>query len=211
MKKGSICKKVMLLVALLVLGGLSISANAAVTTFPSPTGLQSMDHYKYYVWNIDLGSINPQTITGASITFNDIYDWSGGNVNDVLYVNLLDWQGNLASQTLIKGTDTTSGTQNQFGNTNLIDSLVVPNDIGIGYASRKDITLDFNSTLLDTLKTYAADGRIALGFDPDCHFYNAGVEFSITTTPVVPAPAAVSLGGMGIMLVGWLRMRRTLK
>jgi len=207
-------RKLLLAIFVLCLAGGSM-VSAAVTTFTPPySDMGDLDHYSYYVWNINLGSINPQDITGASIVLNDIYDWNGGNENDVLYINLLDWQNSLKSRevyvtnpTLIIGCDSVTG--NQFGNTNRIAALGVPEDISIGYANRKDVTVDFTEDLLNVLKGFAVDGKIALGFDPDCHFYNNGITFNVTTA-TVPAPGAVVLGSIGIALVGWLRKRRTL-
>jgi hypothetical protein len=216
MENGRTCmsKVKMMMFVVLALGGLVASASAAFT--PPGRYLQDLDHSKYYVWNIDLGLINPQEITGASVTFNSIYDWGGGNENDVLYVHLLDWQSSLKRREtyltkpwIIKGIDT-KNTLDQFGTANLIAKLEVSEDIGIGRASARTFSVDFSNTLLDTLKTYGADGKIALGFDPDCHFYDNGVEFTVTTTPVVPVPGAILLGGIGTCLVGWLRTRKTL-
>jgi hypothetical protein len=88
-------------------------------------------------------------------------------------------------------------------------SQVTDNTIGFGKSLKSTIVLDFNSAQLDVLRAYAVDGRIALGFDPDCHFYNCGVNFSINTA-VVPAPSAILLAGLGTTLVGWLRRRNFL-
>jgi hypothetical protein len=45
--------------------------------------------------------------------------------------------------------------------------------------------------------------------DPDTNLYDGEEQFMNNTYPI-PAPSAVFLGGIGIVLVGWLRRRRTL-
>ena len=74
-----------------------------------------------------------------------------------------------------------------------------------------DLTLTFDAEMLAALNTYAADDIIGFGIDPDCHFYNDGIELSIETSAVhVPAPGAVFLGSIGAVLIGWLRRRKAL-
>jgi len=75
----------------------------------------------------------------------------------------------------------------------------------------QDITYDLSDDEVALLNLFAADGEIALGFDPDCHFYNNGITFFYETTQettnvpepaslVMMATAAVSMGAAGIKL-----------
>ena len=59
---------------------------------------------------------------------------------------------------------------------------------------------------MDTLADYAADGRFALSFDPDCHFYNRGVELEIVTG-LIPEPATFLLMSAGAALPLFRRRR----
>ncbi len=193
---------------------IGVVANAAVTYTPSDADLGDLEHSKYYVWNINVGNtIVPTEITSASITINRIYDWNGGNTADRLYVDLLD--NCKGKQTIYTGSDLGSSPSDKFdswsyGPVTHIATLDVPEDIGIGSSKAQTIVLDFSDSQLEALKTYVANnGKIALGFDPDCHFYNCGISFTIGTA-VVPAPSAILLAGLGTTLVGWLRRRQSL-
>jgi len=75
-------------------------------------------------------------------------------------------------------------------------------------------TLDFNATAITNLISYINNGNdIALGLDPDCHFYNDGIVFTIYTqdfgpSDVVPEPATMTLFGLGLAAL-YYRRRRT--
>jgi len=72
-----------------------------------------------------------------------------------------------------------------------------------------------DTSVIDELSTWSADGNWALGVDPDCHFYNDGITFTIITTktppttPAVPEPMSMVLGSLGLGLVSGLKRRRS--
>jgi hypothetical protein len=216
-------KRVVLLfmAVLLVITGSSL-ANVAtwsgntVTIRPNDADLADLPHDQYFTWGIDVSSLQGKTITGAVLTYTNIYDWTVEQ--DHLYTHLLD----NASLEVRSFTDNQGGGDN-FSNQGILLENGLPdgdsvlntpgwNDPAGGSARNFNLVYDFGALgLLSQLNAWAADGRIGFGIDPDCHYFNDGVKFVITTSSaVVPAPGAVLLGGIGISIVGWLRRRRTL-
>lgn len=193
--------------------GLAPYVHAAETSFiPSPfADMWDLDHWRYYTWGVDLGFSTVDTpITEAVLTFNNIRNWDASA--NVLYIHLLD--GGIPLDGFIAGRDLRASgdyfEQSFAGEHVLIDEWTHNGGQAVNLEYRfSEITLADGRNLLDVFNEYGADGYIGFGFDPDCHYYNSGISFQVVTA-VVPAPGAVMLGSMGVMLVGWLRRRRNL-
>lgn len=179
-----------------------VAANAKTYTFtPNPSNLNNLDHSYYYTWGFKFNAPAGQTITDAVLTIDSIDNWADEKDNE-LYIHLLD---NPKVGTYEK-TDSNSG--DQFKNQGTL--IAAYHDPKAGKA--ETLTYDFkNLGLLSTLNSYLSNGVAGFGFDPDCHFYNKGISFKITTaTNPAPVPEPSSMLALfgGVSMAGASLFRR---
>lgn len=237
-KFGGMMKKIWLsvLAGMLVLM-LNGWAFAGVYTYtPDPIDLYDLEHSKAYSWKIDVNDLlsginnNSETITGISLTFTNIRDWTVET--NKLHVSLLD--GPYLASGVKAYTDSESSNNffeqkykayNQTGYKDYASTKLLFRIDNMGITSRNvtidlmsndlidnkdlvdDLVVDDLATLykpaggFDNFKAYIADGIFGLGFDPDCHFYNDGISLKITTA-ITPPPGDAVPEPATLMLFG---------
>ena len=215
-----IVRNLLLLIAAAVVFALPATASADVITFQAPATAPNagnggprqvdLDHHRAYTWRID--NINlPQghTLMGATLTFHNISNWDT-NPN-MLFMHLLDTARNagIASFTDATGTPVPSSQirDNFAGSLLGSNPLVAPGTGNILLTQQsftttpRDFVYTFTADQLNILSVFILNGgNLALGLDPDCHFWNNGITLTLTTCPptATPEPATMALLGSGL-------------
>lgn len=202
-----------------------VVSTQTMTFRPAVADFDDFDHHMAYTWRIDGIGLGDRTITGARIKIEDIRNWDT-NPNR-LFVHLLDTARNSGVASFLDD----PLRQIPVPVTSIIDDFVNPryhDDSGWlverGTAdtpltaqefgtSAIDFTYELTGSQLLALGSYIRAGDdIAFGFDPDCHFFNDGVTFEMTTqdgptAQAVPEPASLTLFGSGLVALGWWQRR----
>ncbi len=175
-----------------------LCASAIGETFVPPGGwpsygLTSLDHGSYYIWGIDI-TWDPlvDEAKSATLSFDHLRNWD--NSDNDLWIHLID--DGLLGITL--GSDWGGGGDQFLGQGILLEHFVNLPSTG------EDKTITFDSAAIDALNGYAADGRIAIAMDPDCHFCDCGVQLEIQYG-AIPEPGVLLIAGFGGSLVAFLR------
>lgn len=178
----------------LFLGALCLASIAGADDIilqPNPVDLYDLEHGHYYTWGIELDLSNIR-ITGATLFIDNIKNHSFFDYPNDLWIQLLDD----APLGVTSDTDSTSGQDNEFDGQG--HELVHYHNLP-GYAQDKIYDFD-NNEVLTVISYLQNGGNFALGFDPDCHFYNDGVTLTLHYD-VVPEPSTLGLLAGGVFFL----------
>jgi hypothetical protein len=165
--------------------------------------LWDLAHYQHYAWKITPSELNlssGEIITGASLFFDNIANWD--DQPNSLYISLLCGDDLSFAGEVYTGDDTLGSGDDvlaNFAGLPLVTFENLPN-------WPQDLTYNFTTSDLAMLNIFAEDGIFGIGFDPDCHFFNDGITFTIET---IPEPATCLLLGLGAVLAIGRKRKRT--
>jgi hypothetical protein len=208
-------KKTSWALGLLGLAAASASAEIVVTEFnPDSPSINNLNHDYAYSWGINSAPIAGHTILAATLTIENIRDWIV-EPDDALYITLLDTAPLGVQQAGVDGQAGTDGNGTGDFFAGLGVALVTFNDLlpytqeELNSGASVDLSYDFTADQVLALQTYAnSGGRFAIGFDPDCHYYNDGVKLTVTSS--VPEPGTLALMGLGILGMALVARRKSL-
>ncbi len=200
----------------LVLASLSVQAGQFTFT-PSDADLAELPHDYWYKWGVRWTLPTNEVVTSATLTYKSIWDWT--KETNHLYTHLLDtvtdtngsfspnWTNKLGYQTItISGVDNEGGGDKFLGQGILLGDWSDP--VG-GYDRHFNLVYEIPTANYSWLE----DGNFGIAIDPDCHYYNCGVELKITTgapsiVPTVPEASTIMLALMGATSLGGIRFLR---
>lgn len=186
--------------------GWVLSLQGAVFTFVpndregDPEDVWDLDHSYWYTWGFKGITIPAgEVITEAVLTIADINNWTAAE-NDGrnwLRMYLLDTAENPSNRKLDEAlpptgrlrrySDTDNGTDNIAALSWTAKTHIATYTDFDGGPAGDVVTLAYSFAslgLLDELTAYIVIGNnFGLAFDPDCHYWNAGVQFTIHTAP----------------------------
>ena len=200
-------------------GYIAASAQATMTTIkfqPNSADINDLDHRLVNTRRIDGISLGGFAFTGPTLSVGNVPTWDANpNVRHFPLLNAAIDPGidNLAGSTLVPNVN------DAFGNIRYHSDSKWPTKTGSAETflanstfTTKDYAFDFAVSHRQTLAAHVASGSgIGLGLDAGRHFFNDGIKFKMTLTPVPEIKAIYPIISLcaAIAFTRILRRRRT--
>jgi len=222
------------IISLLLIASAIAARGNTITITPAVTSdLKDLDHSTAVSWGFDLGKAGLQlgskyTITSATISITNINDWQVEK-GDILFIDLLD-NPVLGTNGQKYFSDTNDAASDFFKEAAYgkaikvaspgVTSLTTFSDTNEYYDKKhkktvnpdEDFSYSLTASQIAILNSYLASAynsskqwTVGLGFDADCHYYNDGVSFTVTTKSVPDAVSSLGLLGLGTLALAGLR------
>ena len=198
-------KAILSFLTLLVLAATSRATSDTYT--PTPADLHDLDHHSAYTWRIDNINLGGASITGASLTFTNIANWDT-NPN-ILFIHLFDTAKYSGVHSFIDASGVpvpNNQMVDNFASPMLSSNPLIAAGTAKTFLTSKSFTMtpttftyNFTAAQLVALQSYIVHGgNIAFGLDPDCHFFNDGVKFTMSVPDGGTTAVLLGLAVVGI-------------
>ncbi len=198
--KRKLCTALLMAVIGLTICGAAFAGDHFFADIDDAT-IGNLEHQYAYEWGIDFSIPQGEVVTGAELSFASIYNWAD-EPDDILYVHLLS-KDSVPPFAWGVEYDNEGGGDFFDGEGPLLFTYTDTTD-----TQPENFVYSFTQEQVGQLTDALSDGNFGIGLDPDCHYFNDGVQMKITTK-VVPEPISTVLFLVGGgALAGVRRLRR---
>lgn len=208
--------RILVVIAICALGSSARAALSQLSFQPNPVDLNDLDHHYSYTWRLDNINLNNALITSATLSFANIANWD--NTANMLFVYLLDTakgSGVQSFQDHPLDEAPVGDIVDHFANGAVIPSLITSSTAMTKLFQKSftttgtTYTYTFNASQLAALTSYINNGHdIAFGFDPECHFFNDGITFTMNLATPIPEAGTVLPVAILVFVATVLETRR---